>query len=315
MDYQNRRSPYIIIPIIMIALLITALICLGVYTYNLKSELSEDKKQKTEINEQNNLNSENLGDINLNKEEVSVELNKEDSIVNMLIQKIDFPTYAIASIYKTKSFNLETIPNDLILRLGWANAEKELIKNNIDNLGEYKQTVTKEKFDESVTNIFGTELNYLDDSFTNIDVPTFHAYAQNRGVINYFNNLYTANYAKGSGDAAFIQQEVQKVLKYSDKIELYVKTAFIDLEYDNTQREFNYIIYKDFNTGKFEGMLGKTTSSELNNSYVSDENKESSFNSNSEILKVEDELNTYVYTFTIDKINNSYYLSGFDKAE
>ena len=315
MDNSNRQSPYMIIPVIIIILLIIAIICLGFYTYNLKIKLADTENEKTEMNQQNNNNYENSGEIDFSKEEIGIEIDKEDSGVKRLIKKIDFPTSAIASMYKTKSFNLATIPNDLILRLGWANSEKELVKNDIDNLGEYKQTVTKEKFNESVTNIFGTELNYSDDSFTNIDVPTFHAYNENRGVINYSNNLYTANYAKGSGDAAIIQQEVQKVLKYNDKIEIYVKTAFVDAQYDKNTKEFNYTIYKSFNQNKFEEAIGKITSSKLKNSYLNNDNKESSFNSNSEILKLAEKLDTYVYTFNIENSSANYYLSKFNKAE
>lgn len=304
----KRQNRFSMILLIIIFLLIIALLYIGFYAYSLKIKLEETKNNMVSNIEQEEPNIVELSP----KDEVGTELNKNDEIVKELIQKIDFPTYAIASIYKTGKFNLNTIPNDLILRLSWAKADKELIKNNI---GEYKQTVTKEKFAESVMDIFGRKLDYSDESFTNIDVPTFHAYYANRGVINYNNNSYTASYRKGSGDAAFIQQEVEKVLKYSNKIEVYVKTAFVDSEYSSSTRSFNYVMYKKFNTDKFDEELGRITPTALKNNYSNQENYNSSFNSNSKILEVAEQLNLYVYTFTIDGNDGNYYLSEFNKAE
>ena len=307
---DKRIKKQIIIHMIIIFLLIIALLYLGFYAYSLKIKLQEIKNTIV-INEKN----EDDTIIEFNKEDVGTELDKNNDEVKELISKIDFPTYAIASIYKTEFFNLKTIPNDLILRLGWANSEKELIENNIDNIGEYKQTTNKSQFAKSVMNIFGRKLDYTDDSFTNIDVPTFHGYYANRGVINYNNGVYTASYKKGSGDSAFIHQEIQKVLKYSDRIEIYVKTAFIDCEYNNSTKSFEYVGYKNFKEDKFEEKLFETTPTEFRNSYLNKKEEYNSFDSNSKVLNISESLNSYIYTFAIDGNDDNYYLSQFEKVK
>ena len=307
----KRQNRFSMILLIIIFLLIIVLLYMGFYAYSLKIKLEETKNNIVSEKEQ-----EEIDVIGTNKkDEVGTEISKEDELVKGLIKKIEFPTYAIASIYKTGKFNLNTIPNDLVLRLGWAKAEKEVVKNTTDDISEYKQTLTKEEFAESVSDIFGKRLDYLDDSFTNIDVPTFHGYYANRGVIDYNNNLYTANYRKGSGDAAFIHQEVEKVLKYSNKIEVYVKTAFVDNEYSSNTRSFNYVVYKSFNADNFEEELARLSHAEIKNNYIDKENNTSSFSSNAKIKELVDNLNSYVYTFSIDGNDGNYHLSSFDKVQ
>lgn len=302
----KRESKMWIIPIIIIFLLLIILIYLGFYAYSLKLKLEEIKNNI--VSEENE---ENIVDYTIHEDEIGIELETNENIVKGLIKKIDFPTHVIASIYKTGNFNLRTIPNDLILRSGWANADKELTENS----SKYNQSVTKEKIADSILDIFGRKLVYIDDSFTNIDVPTFHGYYENRGVISYSNGLYTANYKKGKGDSAFIHQEIDKVLQYSDRIEVIVKTAFIDNEYNGNTKSFDYIIYKNFNNDKFEEQLYKTTPKDFKSSYLNQNNEYTSFNSNSKILEIAKELNSFIYTFKIDSNNGDYYLSEFRKVE
>ena len=187
----------------------------------------------------------------------------DDSLVKKLVEKINFPTYATASIYNTGKFNLDTIPNDLILRLGWSKIDSSNKKLKTDT-EVYTQTSTKEIMKDSITKIFGSKVKYTDKTFTNIDVMTFNGYNENRGDISYSNNLYTADYIEGGGgDVPFIHQEVQKVLKNNDKIELYVKTAFVDTEYIGNIDDFEYIIYQNFENNKFEGKVAEVTATEF----------------------------------------------------
>ena len=105
------------------------------------------------------------------------------------------------------------------------------------------------------------------------------------------------------------------MLKYSNKIEVYVKTAFVDSEYSESNRSFDYVIYKNFENDKFNEELGRITPAELKDNYLNQEKYYSSFNSNSKITEVVEELNLYVYTFGIDGNDGNYYLSGFANAE
>lgn len=182
----------------------------------------------------------------------------------------------------------------------------------------YTRIATKEIMKDSITNIFASKVKYTDKTFTNIDVMTFNGYNENRGDISYSNNLYTADYIEGGGgDVPFIHQEVQKVLKNNDKIELYVKTAFVDTEYIGNIDDFEYIIYKNFENNKFEGKIAEVTAAEFIKGH---ENKdeiigEISLNSNFVISKKINQLNSYVYTFEKDDFTGEYYLSGFDIAK
>lgn len=248
----------------------------------------------------------------------TTELDVNDNIVRKLIEKIDFPIYATASIYNEGKFNLNTISNDLVLRLGWTKTDKQLVNNNVDNIGEYKQTATKKNLEECINKIFGNDVKVNHKSFTNIDVPVFYGYEENQGEIIYSNNLYTANYVEGGGgDVPFIHQEVKKVLKDNNKIEVYVKTAFIDTEYiDNDNGgDFEYIIYKNYKNDKFEEKLATTTSEKFIKNYSNDEyNGKMFLEPNSEIAPIVDQLNTYVYTFELDNATGEYYLSGFNNV-
>lgn len=306
---NNDKRPSTVMFMIVIFILIIIILCLGVYTYNLKVEL--EKIKNSIAFEENEDSSNNIGVIDLNKEEKWEELNKNNSTVKTLIEKIDFPTYAVASIYNQGSFNNVTIPNDLILRLSWSKAEKKVVNGD----GEYKQTATESDMENSVLNIFGTNVNYTDASFTNINVPTFHSYEENRGVVDYTGGLYQADYAEGGGgDTPFIHQEIGKVLKYSDRIELYVKTAFIDTKYNENTGDFDYILYNDFSNDEFKGKVAEMTATEFNNAYSDEENERSLLNSNSKISEIEAELNSHVYTFTLNRVNDNYCLSRFDIA-
>ena len=306
---MRKEENIIIILSGIIAILVIALIFLGFYTYTLNEQLkTQTNASNNQENNQNSLQDDYSGNIDFN--ETSVEISKEESLAKELIQKINFPTYAVASIYNEKSFTLNTIPNDLILRLGWSKADKELTKNEDE---ENINTVSENNLQYSIMEIFGTKLNYTDNTFTNINVPVFHAYYENRGAITYDRGVYTASYSKNSSESAFIHQEIEKILKYDSVIKIYVRTAFIDVQYDEITKNYKYIIYKNFEDDNFLRKVTELTSDEFNNSYADTAYGRGSLDSNLKISELTDELDSYVYTFTIDSNSGKYYLSAFNK--
>lgn len=304
---KNKKEVSISLGSIIVVSLIAVLIGLIIYAYKTINEIKNDVAKNPEIHEANE---------SVLKDGESVELEQDNNEVKELIKKINFPTYAVASIYKTKGFNMDTIENDLILRLGWTKVEKKLVENDVDNIGEYKQIVEKKDLENSITEIFGENIEYTDETFNNIDVPKFYGYEANQGNINCYNNTYTANYIESEGrDVPFIHQQIEKVLKYNDKIEVYVKTAFINTEYDEVANEYEYIIYKNFDNNEFNMKVTQMDSIKFVDAYLENETDLDGFKTNSQIEKISNKLNTYVYTFKLDKTNENYYLSAFNEAK
>lgn len=304
---KNKKEVSISLGSIIVVSLIAVLIGLIIYAYKTINEIKNDVAKSPEIHEANE---------SVLKDGESVELEQNNNEVKELIKKINFPTYAVASIYKTKGFNMDTIENDLILRLGWAKVEKKLVENDVDNIGEYKEIVEKKDLNNGITEIFGENIEYTDETFNNIDVPTFYGNEENQGNINCYNNTYTANYIESEGrDVPFIHQQIEKVLKYNDKIEVYVKTAFINTEYDEVANEYEYIIYKNFDNNEFNMKVTQMDSIKFVDAYLENETDLDGFKTNSQIEKISNKLNTYVYTFKLDKTNENYYLSAFNEAK
>lgn len=303
---ENGKSKKIIYVIILTLILL--IIALVVYKISTKSK---------EVDTNENTNIEEIAIINesesTNSEDLSIELNKNDDIVKELAKKLDFKTYAIASIYKVKDFNLDTIPNDLILRLAWAN-----IDENDKVIEDDKQIATKETLNNSVKNIFGTKTKYFDNTFTNIDVLKFSGYNENIGDITYADNKYIANYVEGGGgDTPFIYQYIDKAIKNKDEIKIYVKTAFVDItSFNEAQYEYTYTIYKNFDNEKseFSDKVTDIISTDFYNKNSTDGYTSITLNNNEEITN---NLNSYVYTFKLDgsDVAGNYYLYGFSKLK
>lgn len=161
---------------------------------------------------------------------------------------------------------------------------------------------------------FGIDVNYQDESFTNTDIIAFSTYAINQGTINYENDLYTSTIMqyneKTEAEVPIIYQEVEKVIKYSKKIEIYV-----DVSYINPENE-RYSVYKNFKDGKFSEKLMETTKEELFedfciNIYTGEGTVTTEQNVN--LNGIRSQLNTYKYTFMLNQATGEYYLTEFEK--
>lgn len=174
---------------IIIFLLVIALILLGIYTYALKNT----NTQKSNISSNTDVaDASQSATVDTSKDEVTkpvenvgTELNINDSIVKTLTDKIDFNKNAKASIYKIGNFNSTTIPNDLMLQLGW---DKKINNPNLVEgaHGNLYVKVTKEEMKQAISDIFGPKIQYTDTSFFNYDIKTFDAYNGCADVDRYY---------------------------------------------------------------------------------------------------------------------------------
>lgn len=287
-----------IIAVLLIIILIVLNITLGKKAYN--------------ITKGNNTTQNNVVDTDAEVEEtIGTVLNNQNPTVNKLIKKIVFPINTTASIYQIGTFDENTIPDDLKLRIGWANLKEESKFHAKQATGESIIVVEKNAMQESIQEIFGKQVKYKDVTFDNTNVTEFSGYAETEGIINYEGETYTGiiNEDIVEDRVAFIYQEVQKVIKYDNEIVIIMKTAFVNQEDDK------YVIYQNYNDN-FENRLLETTYEKLfENSVFNKKTGEGSISiSNNKVLnEIRNELNTYKYTFTKDDFTEEYYLKEFEK--
>lgn len=223
-------------------------------------------------------------------------IDKNSDVAKTALEKVKFDSYAQASLYISGQTDKNNMPNDLILRLGWSKINGDQDKKF--NSDYTKQTVTREVLEKSIKSIFG-DISYRDESFLNVDVIKFYGYEVNSGEIEYSNGIYTANYIEGGGgDLPFISENLEKVTKTSDgKIKIYVKTAFVDTEYNYDKNDFDYIMYRNFINNEFAAKVFETTATEFSTS------------SESIFQNLTNQLDTYVYT-----LDSNYNLISFENA-
>jgi len=206
---------------------------------------------------------------------------------------------------------MNTITNDLKLRLGWAKIKNEskLRSSNEDN--ETIIAVDETTMDESIKNIFGDKVKYQKQDFENTNVSIFSAYNKVLGTIEYTGGLYSGFEVQDEEQkmVPLIYQEIQKAEQYTDKVIVYVKTAFIDVENEK------YSIYRNFDNN-FYGELQKISEYDLfgENSFNKETGEGSIVNKNNINLdSIREQLNTYKYTFSLNQKTGEYFLSEFNK--
>lgn len=294
--------------VIIIFILIIALMVVCYFAFLKK----DDTNNTNNVTENNNVSKQ----LESEKKKDEEELKLNSSETEEILKKFNFLGSA-HSIYKTGEFDLSSIPNDLILRLGW---NKIKSKDKDINERDITESVDKSIMAKSIKNIFGDDITYKDKSFIYGDVKVFSEFITEN--VNFDNSKYSALIFQGGGiGCPFIHEEVQKVMKSDDKIDVYVKTAFVDLgdlikdENDSTIG-VEYNIYKnyDFNKEEFENKLITVKSNEFDeNNNNSDEILQLSPYSNKTISSIINKLDTYKYTFTLDKDSGEYYFTSFNK--
>ena len=287
-----------IIAVLFIALLIVLNINLGKNAYNMTKG--------------NNTTQNNVIDTEAEVEEtIGTVLNNQNQTVNKLIEKIILPINTTASIYKVGTFDENTIPDDLKLRIGWANLKEESKFHAKQATGESIIVVEKSAMQESIKDIFGNQVKYKDVSFDNTNLKVFSTYAETQGIIDYEGESYTAiiNENFEESGMSFIYQEIQKVIQYDNEIVIIMKAAFVN------QEDGKCIIYQNYNDD-FENKLLETTYEKLfENSVFNKKTGEGAIaiSNNEELNEIRNELNTYKYIFEKDELIGEYYLKEFKK--
>lgn len=240
--------------LIAVILLLILTLFLGISLYRTQNNLENNNLAKNNIVVTNEAVEEN----NDNVKEKGEEVDFTTPEIKKVLEKIDYDTPYLAGIYKQGNFNRETIPNDLILRLAFESWTYDYdFKQNVPGKIE---KISQKDMNKYITNLFGKNIKYNDSSFFNITVPTFDSYTEFRGEVSFeeHNEEYSSKWQSvGGGDKNTIHQQVNKVLKYEDKLEVYVKTAFIKVGWLEDKDDFEYDIYKnyDFKKDEFDTLL------------------------------------------------------------
>ncbi len=234
------------------------------------------------------------------------ELNINDSIVQKLIDKTDS---FIPILYKNKTLDNE---------VKFMYALMDLYTNgSFENSWDYENNtvvLSKDDVRNAIINRFGKNVKYTDQSYQRTNLAKFDCFFGGMGPFIYENgNYYIANVVAGDGWSEFsVVEKVNKVLKYDNKIDIYVKAGYESFnsngltEGDFLEMDENAIkakgvttsIYQDydFNTNTPKNKLIEQPGNQAN------------------IEEVLNQLDTYVYTFEKD-LTGEYYLSGFSKRK
>ena len=200
----------------------------------------------------------------------------------------------------------------MILKLGWSKITPEYNESLTNSLGVDTESATKEKLKASIQEIFGKNIKYKDASFTSTD-NTIYAISEK---VTYDKNIYRIN-SVGAGERPYIYQEIQEAKKYDDRIELVVKTAFTEYDYTNAEdmADAKLVIYKDIKNGKPQNKVMEISKDTEKTGIYASLSNGFAVQKNSTLLSIYNNLNTYTYTFNLDKTTNNYYLAAFTKIK
>ena len=241
----------------------------------------------------------------------------DDSTIETIIEEIEesgADIFENADVYMEGDFDIDTISNELILKLAW-----NAILSDIDDSVDYEEdgyfsdgieitgvgdtgdegtiTITQEKMKEKISEIFGSEITYTDESFNNESHEYFWEYRNGVEEVTYSDGIYIAEYLQGGGaEIPEIEEYAYKVVEYEDNIEIYIK-MYAKIYYDEITDEYAVSYYDGYDfTSDDETGLGEEI--EISGDEISE----------TELENIE---TTYKYTFAIDSQTGDYYLTGF----
>lgn len=298
---------------LLVAIILTCVIILGTNKDKVSAKPEELATNQT-TDDTNTTNEDEQG------EEITSEdlINSDADISGAYKLAGNKKTFAKYAIYESGGFNQdnENIKNELKLILAMAQ-----VTNSDMNKESSTKSVSKDKVQEYADNIFeDSTLEYKDFSLYDSDTNFTDEYK----TIGYTYNKTTANYEVQENDVEEdtppeVTEVITKAVKYSDKIEIYVKPIFIQpffsdeinakgcqllSNYDFQMKEFPEDAgLKAFSYSDYENALRTTANQDIDGYVYSAISKYVDLN----------QIQDYKYTFT--KVDDEFKLKSFEKIE
>ena len=298
---------------LLVAIILTCVIILGTNKDKVPAKPEEQAANQT-TDDTNTTKADEKG------EEITSEdlINSDADIAGAYKLAGNKKTFAKYAIYATGGFDKdnENIKNELKLILAMAQ-----VTNSDMNKESSTKSVSKDKVQEYADNIFeDSTLEYKDFSLYDSDTNFTDEYK----TIGYTYNKTTANYEVQENDVEEdtppeVTEVITKAVKYSDKIEIYVKPIFIQpffsdeinangcqllSNYDLQMKEFPEDAWlKSFSYSDYENAL-RTTANQDIDGYVY-----------SAISKYVDLNQIKDYKYTFNKVDDEFKLKSFEKIE
>lgn len=298
---------------LLVAIILTCVIILGTNKDKVPAKPEEQAANQT-TDDTNTTKADEKG------EEITSEdlINSDADIAGAYKLAGNKKTFAKYAIYATGGFDKdnENIKNELKLILAMAQ-----VTNSDMNKESSTKSVSKDKVQEYADNIFeDSTLEYKDFSLYDSDTNFTDEYK----TIGYTYNKTTANYEVQENDVEEdtppeVTEVITKAVKYSDKIEIYVKPIFIQpffsdeinakgcqllSNYDFQMKEFPEDAgLKAFSYSDYENALRTTANQDIDGYIYSAISKYVDLN----------QIKDYKYTF--NKVDDEFKLKSFEKIE
>ena len=298
---------------LLVAIILTCVIILGTNKDKVPAKPEEQAANQT-TDDTNTTKADEKG------EEITSEdlINSDADIAGAYKLAGNKKTFAKYAIYATGGFDKdnENIKNELKLRLAMAQ-----VTNSDMNKESSTKSVSKDKVQEYADNIFeDSTLEYKDFSLYDSDTNFTDEYR----TIGYTYNKTTANYEVQENDVEEdtppeVTEVITKAVKYSDKIEIYVKPIFIqpffsdEINANGCQLLSNY----DFQMKEFpeDAGLKAFSYSDYENALRTTANQDIDGYVYSAISKYVDLNQIKDYKYTFNKVDDEFKLKSFEKIE
>lgn len=298
---------------LLVAIILTCVIILGTNKDKVPAKPEEQAANQT-TDDTNTTKADEKG------EEITSEdlINSDADIAGAYKLAGNKKTFAKYAIYATGGFDKdnENIKNELKLILAMAQ-----VTNSDMNKESSTKSVSKDKVQEYADNIFeDLTLEYKDFSLYDSDTNFTDEYK----TIGYTYNKTTANYEVQENDVEEdtppeVTEVITKAVKYSDKIEIYVKPIFIqpffsdEINANGCQLLSNY----DFQMKEFpeDAGLKAFSYSDYENALRTTANQDIDGYVYSAISKYVDLNQIKDYKYTFNKVDDEFKLKSFEKIE
>lgn len=298
---------------LLVAIILTCVIILGTNKDKVPAKPEEQAANQT-TDDTNTTKADEKG------EEITSEdlINSDADIAGAYKLAGNKKTFAKYAIYANGGFDKdnENIKNELKLILAMAQ-----VTNSDMNKESSTKSVSKDKVQEYADNIFeDSTLEYKDFSLYDSDTNFTDEYK----TIGYTYNKTTANYEVQENDVEEdtppeVTEVITKAVKYSDKIEIYVKPIFIqpffsdEINANGCQLLSNY----DFQMKEFpeDAGLKAFSYSDYENALRTTANQDIDGYVYSAISKYVDLNQIKDYKYTFNKVDDEFKLKSFEKIE